>query len=124
MKAIISLACASFIPVIALAAPQLYVQPHNWKTGIEVVRALTKEPVRDADYFERDLMHGYVNGIKDGTQGTIWCFTGTILPHELNIELVHAIKGRSRKDLEGNAAPLILEELRKHYPCDHAKEVK
>lgn len=95
-----------------------YVFPHNWKTAQQVVETLTKEPIHERDYIERDLMHHYVNGIKDGTQGLVWCFKGAILPHELNIELAHAMKRRLLPaQLQGNASVALLEELKRRYPC-------
>jgi hypothetical protein len=95
------------------------VYPFNAMTGEQVVGKLLKVPVTHLDYIERDMTHSYVNGIKDGTQGSTWCFTGAILPHELNIELAGAIKEARRLDeLKGNAAPLLLDELRRRYPCN------
>jgi hypothetical protein len=102
------------------AAPYGY--PYNAMTGQQVVSKLLKEPATEIDYIERDQTHSYVNGIKDATQGRIWCFVGTILPHELNIEVAFAVRAtRSAGDLNGNAAPLVLEELRKRYPCKSKK---
>ena len=109
--------------MVALTFPGLvgakpYVYPYNWMTGEEVVAKLLKVPVTDADFRDRDLTHHYLNGIKDGTQGIIWCFSAYILPHELNKELVAAIKAtRTGAELKGNAGPLIRDELRRVYPC-------
>lgn len=104
-------------PNVLAGAPH-YVYPYNWMTADEVVRKLTTEPVAEQDFLQRDLANHYLNGIKDGTQGRDWCFKGTILPHELNLELAHAIKKsitltRSNE----NAAPVFIEELKKRYPC-------
>lgn len=104
----------------ALADIPLYVYPYNWMTAGEVVRKLTTEPVTEQDFLQRDLTNHYLNGIKDGTQGRDWCFKGTILPHELNLELAHAIKkslASTRSD--ENAAPVFIQELKKRYPCTH-----
>lgn len=91
-----------------------YVFPYNWKTAQQVVETLTEEPLHERDNIERDLMHHYVNGIKDGTQGLVWCFKGAILPHELNTELALAIKKRaSPSQRQGNASIALLEELKR-----------
>ncbi|GGC13086.1 hypothetical protein GCM10011572_38110 [Pseudoduganella buxea] len=100
------------------AAETPYVYPFNTMTGTELVQKLTTEPVSDSDYRESDRAHYYLAGIKDGTQGIIWCFKRAMLPDELNYEIVHALKKRHRAaELSGNAAPLVLAELRRRYPC-------
>ncbi|MTV52400.1 Rap1a/Tai family immunity protein [Pseudoduganella buxea] len=110
----LSLACAGLH-----AAP--YVYPFNTMTGADVVARLTVDPVTDSDFRERDRAHYYVAGIKDATQGSLWCFRRALLPHELNTEVAHALKQRhSAAALKANAAPLVLDELRRRYPCDGA----
>ena len=117
MRAIVLLT-ASLLASDASATAPHYGYPYNWMTVGEVVRKLTIEPRTEQEYLQRDLAHHYVNGIKDGTQGTLWCFKGEILPHELNLELAHAIKRSSTTaQLQANAAPAFIDELRKRYPC-------
>lgn len=117
MRAIALLTASLVVSDVGAKAPH-YVYPYNWMTAGEVVRKLTTEPATEQEYLQRDLANHYVNGIKDGTQGTLWCFKGSILPHELNLELAHAIKkGSTTAQLQGNAAPIFIEELRKRYPC-------
>lgn len=107
-------ACAS-----VHAAP--YVYPFNTMTGADVVARLTVDPVTDGDFRERDRANYYVAGIKDATQGSLWCFRRALLPHELNTEVAHALKARYSPDaLKANAAPLVLDELRRRYPCGNA----
>lgn len=72
------------LPLLAHASP--YVYPYNAMTAGQVVAKLLKEPSAELDYIERDMTHSYVNGVKDATQGSTWCFVGAILPHELNID--------------------------------------
>ncbi|MCC6070946.1 Rap1a/Tai family immunity protein [Massilia sp. GCM10020059] len=111
---------AIFFPLSVHAGP--YVYPFNAMTGEQVVGKLSKAQSTDIDYIERDMTHSYVNGVKDATQGSIWCFTGSILPHELNIELASSIKAtRSARELKKNAAPLLLDELSRRYPCKPGK---
>lgn len=109
-----------YLPLFVQAAPYAY--PFNAMTGEQVVAKLLKEPSTEIDYIERDMMHSYVNGVKDATQGRAWCFVGAILPHELNIELASAIRAnRTAADLRRNAAPILLDELGKRYPCKSGK---
>lgn len=111
------IAVFGLLPALAATAGR-YVDPYNWMTGEDVVRRILTVPEKPSDYIERDMAQAYVNGIKDGTAGLIWCFTGSTLPHELNIEIAGALKDkRTPAELKGNAAPLIQDELRKRYPC-------
>lgn len=108
------------LPCSVHAAPYAY--PFNAMTAEQVVAKLLKEPSAEIDYIERDMTHSYVNGVKDATQGSAWCFVGAILPHELNVELAFAIsENRKAADLKRNAVPLLLDELRKRYPCKSGK---
>lgn len=101
---------------IVRAAP--YVYPYNAMTGAEVVRKLTTRPASDADYAERDQAFLYVAGVKDATQGSAWCFQGALKPDELTYDLAFALKQqRTPAELKGAAAPLLVEELRRLYPC-------
>ncbi|GGC23002.1 hypothetical protein GCM10011572_50640 [Pseudoduganella buxea] len=87
-------------------------------TAAEVIQKLMTPPVTDADFRERDRAYHYVAGLKDGTQGTVWCFNHPIKPDESTYEVVGAIReGYSVEILKGNAAPLVLMELKRRYPC-------
>lgn len=112
-------AAAAFVALACAAAPfKVPTYPWNWMTGEQLVGRLTKDPGTEKDYIERDMAHTYLNGIKDGTQGIVWCLAGPILPHELNLDLAFILKrSRTPAELRGPAAPMVLEELRKRYPC-------
>jgi hypothetical protein len=100
------------------AADTPYVYPFNMMTGAELVQKLTTEPASPGDARESDRAHYYLAGIKDGTQGSVWCFRRAMLPDELNYEIAHALKARHKaEELNANAAPLVLAELRRRYPC-------
>ncbi|MEJ7805845.1 MAG: Rap1a/Tai family immunity protein [Telluria sp.] len=101
-----------------IAAAERYVYPFNMMTGEQVLSGILDETATIADEYRSNLTQYYLNGIKDGTQGVTWCFTGNMLPHELNRELAAAIKAtRKPAELKGNAGPLIRDELRRLYPC-------
>lgn len=104
------------LPFLVNAAPYAY--PFNSMTGEQVVNKLVKEPHAEIDFIERDMAHSYLNGIKDATQGTSWCFVGGLLPHELNIEIAASIRAtRTSAELKGSAATLLVAELGRRYPC-------
>jgi len=110
------------LPGMVAAAPIPYVYPFNMMTAEEVIAKLLKDPSSELDVIKREITDAYVNGIKDATHGSVWCLAHPILPHELNSELAFAIRTSRRPDeLKRNAAPLLLDELRKRYPCKTSK---
>ncbi|WP_429202029.1 Rap1a/Tai family immunity protein [Massilia sp. UYP11] len=60
----------------------------------------------------------YLNGIKDAGHGREWCLARPVLPQELNVAVVRRLKAtRKPAELKRNAAPLVLAELRRRFPC-------
>lgn len=118
--------CVALTAGMSVAGPgargDRYVYPYNTMTAGEVVQKLMTPPVTDADFRERDRAYYYVAGLKDGTQGTVWCFTSPVKPDESTYEVVGAIREKySAEALKGNAAPLVLKELQRRYPCGASK---
>ena len=107
----------AIFPAVASANPYF----HS-KTGESLVRDFLGPPghqgeLRGQDYLEHEAARGYIDGIKDATQGTGWCYAGRIKPHELNFELVETIRGLPASARKGNAAPLVVNALRAKFPC-------
>lgn len=105
------------LPTLA-AASIPYVYPFNAMTAQEVVNYRLKEPKTQLDYINRERVEAYLNGIKDGAHGRDWCLVEPVLPGELNTALVRRLKmTRKPAELKQNAAPLVLAELRRRFPC-------
>lgn len=95
-----------------------YVYPFNTMTGQEVVEHRLKEPKTQLDYINREKVDAYLSGIKDGAHGREWCLARPVLPGELNLAVVRHLKAtRKPAQLKENAAPLVLAELRRRFPC-------
>jgi len=95
-----------------------YVYPFNAMTGAEVVAHRLKEPKTKLDYINREKVDAYLNGIKDGAHGREWCLARPVLPDELNLAVVRRLKAILKPaQLKQNAAPLVLAELRRRFPC-------
>lgn len=114
-------ACLAAVLVLwagsALAAIS-YVYPFNAMSGQEVVDQRLKEPKSQLDYIRREKVDAYLNGIKDAAHGSAWCLDKPVLPDELNLAVVRQLKAaRKPAELQGNAAPLVLAELRRRFPC-------
>ncbi|WP_313171209.1 Rap1a/Tai family immunity protein [Massilia oculi] len=117
MKAGAWIALAACMPAGVLAAIP-YVYPFNAMTGQEVVKHRLKEPKTQLDYINREKVEAYLNGIKDGAHGREWCLARPVLPDEPNLAVVRRLKAtRKPAELKENAAPLVLAELRRRFPC-------
>lgn len=105
------------LPAVAYANPYF----HS-KTGENLVRDFLgprghQGELKGQDYLEHEVVRGYIDGIKDATQGTEWCYAGRIKPHELNFELVETIQRLPASARQRNAAPLLVDALRAKFPC-------
>ncbi|WP_147330410.1 MULTISPECIES: Rap1a/Tai family immunity protein [unclassified Duganella] len=67
---------------------------------------------------ERELALGYVAGVADAAQGTQWCDKGLVKSVEIDAELAHALRKLPQDTLQQNAGKLIIEQLKKRFPCD------
>lgn len=102
-----------------------YVYPFNAMTGQEVVDQRLNEPRTQLDYINREKVDAYLNGIKDAAHGRDWCLARPVLPGELNLAVVQRLKAsRKPAELKENAAPLVLAELRRRFPCPAAGKKK
>jgi hypothetical protein len=111
------IALVAWLPLAASAAIP-YVYPFNAMTGQEVIKDRLKEPKTQLDYINREKVDAYLNGIKDGGHGRAWCLTQPVLPQELNVAVVRRLKATLKPaELKENAAPLVLAELGRRFPC-------
>ena len=103
----------------ARAQPIPYVYPFNVMTAQEVIDQRLRKPRSQLDYINREKVEAYLNGIKDGAHGSAWCLNRAVLPHELNLAIVQRLKQtRKPAELKANAAPLVVAELRRRFPCE------
>lgn len=124
MKAATWIALAACLPAGALASIP-YVYPFNAMTGQEVIEQRLKEPKTQLDYIRREKVDAYLDGIKDGAHGREWCLARPVLPGELNLAVVRRLKAtRAPAELKRNAAPLVLAELKRRFPCPRAGKKK
>ena len=70
------------------------------------------------------LAKGYLDGINDATEGTAWCYTGRWKSDERDHALIIELAKLPPEVLRGNAAPLVLDFLRKKYPCPAGSTTK
>jgi hypothetical protein len=117
MKLPALLLLAVCLPCAALAEIP-YVYPFNAMTGQEVLDHRLKRMKTQLDYLNREKVDAYLNGIRDAAHGRDWCLAAPMLPEELNASVVARLKtAHDPAALKGNAAPLVLAELRQQFPC-------
>lgn len=105
------------MPDTAVARPW-----HGSRTGASLVKDYLGYPElrdipQDANAQFHEGARSYLDGVKDITQGVVWCYDGYIKPHELNQELIESLQRLPAAELKGQAAPLVAAYLRKKYPC-------
>lgn len=121
----VCLVCGAWLACGAAPAAIPYVYPFNAMSGQEVIERRLKEPKSQLDYINREKVEAYLNGIKDGAHGTAWCLNRPVLPQELNLAVVPQLKQtRTPAELKGNAAPLVLAELRRRFPCEKPRKTR
>jgi hypothetical protein len=72
--------------------------------------------LKAGDIVDRQLARGFMDGIKDATEGTAWCYVSG-KPHELNDDIAAALSKLPPETLKGRAAPLVVAALRERFPC-------
>lgn len=81
-------------------------------------------PMNPQRVFIHQRARGYLDGVSDGTEGSVWCYKGRLKAIELNHELIGQLAQLSPSVLKGNAGPLVLNFLREKYPCPSSPNAK
>lgn len=119
MKQFLPLMLAALLPIAALAqstAP-------GRLSGTQIIERWTGhkaggEARSPADILARQYVNGYLAGVADATHGTAWCNTHATKPHEVDAEVMWAIKALPAEAGRGvAAAKLVVAALAKHFPC-------
>lgn len=67
---------------------------------------------------ERELALGYVAGVADAAQGTQWYDKGRVKTIDIDTEIAHAMRTLPPDALQQNAGALIVQLLKKRFPCN------
>lgn len=108
--------------VLALAVPNMArpaSPPYSYAMdGDTFVQMLSKpEPLSSHHYLEREKAYSYLDGIKDASQGKIWCDINQLKTPDLAYDMVGEISRMQPFERKGSAATLLLNILRRKYPC-------
>ena len=74
-------------------------------------------PVTGEAYLEREKAYSYMDGLKDATEGTVWCHARNQAPVDFAMDTASALSKLDAAQRRANAAPLVLEILSRKYPC-------
>ncbi len=99
----------------ALAAPYPYAM-----SGDAYVQMLRPPTPRPYDELERDKAFSYLDGLKDATQGRLWCDIDHIKTPDLADTLAIEISRMPPPERKRSAALLLLELLQRKFPCKKA----
>lgn len=91
-------------------------------TGAQVIEFTGPRPASTPgqakwNFLEEQSANAYIDGVQDAAQGSAWCDTGRVKPHEIRDDVILALRKLPADRLKGSAAPLIIEFLRKKFPC-------
>jgi hypothetical protein len=108
-----SLLFALMLPVLATAAPYPYTL-----SGDQFVKMMSPPNPTGYEYLQREKAYSYLDGLRDGSEGSAWCD----LPHQLKTpdlayELADDIAKLPVAERKKNAAELLLQQLKRRYPC-------
>lgn len=74
-------------------------------------------PWDERDFARHQLAQGYLDGVNDTTEGSLWCYNGRWESEERDMDVIGALKKLPPEILKGNAALLVVNFLRDKYPC-------
>jgi len=92
-------------------------------TAIELVQAFMGPPdvpvlMQDAQaHMNRRAAEGYLNGVADSTQGTLWCDKQQVKSGEINAFVVAELRKLPEDQLKVSAARLVAPILKRRFPC-------
>lgn len=110
-----TLLLALMLPAIAAAAPYPYTM--NGDKFVKMMGALTSSPNDDEAYIQREKAYSYLDGVRDGSEGTVWCDFNEYKTPDMAYEVAGRIAKLPPAERKKNAAPLILQQLQAMYPC-------
>lgn len=96
----------------AWAAQSAYPYTMN---GDSFVRMLHRE--EPLTVIERERAYSYLDGLKDATQGRLWCDVNHLKTPDLAYDLAYDIARMQPAERQRSAAVLLLDLLNRKYPC-------
>lgn len=80
-------------------------------------RAAAGAPVDPYALLNQQFAKGYLAGVADSAQGRDWCDTSRVKTTELDSNVIAELKKLPVEVLKKDAAQLVIDVLRKRFPC-------
>jgi hypothetical protein len=100
------------LPLAATAAPYPYTM-----SGDRFVKMMSPPDPTGQEYLDREKAYSYLDGVRDSAEGRVWCDVDQLKTPDLAYELADDIAKLPAVERKKNASLLLLEQLKRHYPC-------
>lgn len=100
------------VPTAVLAAPQSFTM-----TGDRFVQMMSPADPTGQEYLDREKAYSYLDGVRDSAEGRVWCDVDRLKTPDLAYEMAGDIAKLPAAERKKNASLLLLERLKRHYPC-------
>ena len=86
---------------------------------VELYEARRPGETAPAEKMREMQADSYVDGVHDATEGKGWCYSSKFRPKPITIQehVIWDLRALPAEQLKRNAAELIVELLRRRYPC-------
>lgn len=107
-----SMLFALALPAISAAAPYPYTL-----SGDRFVQMMSPADPTGYEYLQREKAYSYLDGVRDGSEGRVWCDVDQLKTPDLAYEMAGLIAKMPAAERKKNAASLLLDQLKRTYPC-------
>jgi len=100
------------LPLTAIAAPYSHTMDGN-----HFVEIMSRPSPSGQAYLDREKAYSYLDGVRDGAEGRVWCDVNQLKTPDLAYEMAGKIARLPAPERKRNASLLLLEQLGRSYPC-------
>lgn len=103
------------VPAVTAAAPYPYTISGD--RFVQMMSAIETKPNDAYAYMQREKAYSYLDGARDGSEGTVWCDVNQYKTPDMAYEVSAELAKLPAAERKKNASQLILKQLRAMYPC-------
>ncbi|WP_306391148.1 Rap1a/Tai family immunity protein [Telluria beijingensis] len=100
------------LPLTALAAPYSPTMDGN-----RFIEMMSHPSPSGQAYLDREKAYSYLDGLRDGAEGRVWCDVSQLKTPDLAYEMASKLAQLPATERKKNASQLLLEQLGRTYPC-------
>jgi hypothetical protein len=115
---VLALATSAMLAHAAAAPPYSYTM--DGETFVAML--MHPEPLTGYNYTEREKAYSYLDGLKDATQGRVWCDVNQLKTVDMAYDIAGKIAKLKPAERKKSAAVLLLDILHSKYPCHGGKQ--